>query len=331
MLHLRAIVPADRTDAVCAVLAGCSGATNVVVLPGAARSPLGDLVNADIARESANQVIEALQGLGIERDGSIAFEHIDLSLSIGAEAAQERAPGHGDDAVVWEELDQRTADESRLTWSFVAFLALATQLAGIAALIDSPILVVGAMVLGPEFGAVAAICFGILTGQARRIGAALRTLALGFAVAIVITYVCALVSHWIGVIELDRLPGERPMTAFIYSPDRWSFIVALLAGAGGVLSLTAGKSSALVGVFISVTTVPAAGNLAVALALRHRSEVDGSLLQLGVNLAGMIIAGTLTLLVQRQVWKLVLRRTGRPLLRPNPPGGRPHGGQGLGS
>ncbi|MFF5258861.1 DUF389 domain-containing protein [Actinomadura viridis] len=331
MLHLRAIVPPDRTEAVCAVLDGCAGATNVTVLPGVARSPRGDLVTGDIARESANEIIEALQELGIERDGSMAFEHIDLSLSTAAEAAEERAPGYGDDAVVWQDLDRRTANDSALTWSFVAFLVLATQLAGIAALIDSPILVVGAMVLGPEFGAIAAICFGVLHGNLRRIGTALRTLAVGFAVAIIVTYVCALAARWIGVIELDRLPDQRPMTAFIYSPDRWSFIVALLAGAGGVLSLTAGKSSALVGVFISVTTVPAAGNLAVAMALRHRAEIDGSLLQLGANLAGMIIAGTLTLLVQRVVWAVVLRRKGASPPMPNSPGGRSRAGQGLGS
>jgi uncharacterized hydrophobic protein (TIGR00271 family) len=323
VLHLRAIVPEGRTDAVCAVLADCAGATNVVVLPGAARSPRGDLVTADIARESANEVIEGLQGLGIERDGAISFEQIDLSLSAGAEAAEEHAPGYGDDAVIWEELDHRAANDSRLTWSFVAFLALATQLAGIAALIDSPILVVGAMVLGPEFGAIAAICLGILHRKGHRIYGALRTLIIGFAIAVAVTYVCALVSRWIGVIELDRLPEERPLTAFIYSPDRWSFIVALLAGAGGVLSLTAGKSSALVGVFISVTTVPAAGNLGVALALRHGSEIDGSLLQLGVNLVGMVIAGTLTLLVQRWVWSFYLRKRGRIPGAPQTSGGRP--------
>ncbi|MFD0851864.1 DUF389 domain-containing protein, partial [Actinomadura adrarensis] len=117
------------------------------MFPGVARSPQGDLVTADIARESANEVIEALQGLGIERDGAISFETIDLSLSAGAEAAEKRAPGYSDDAVVWEELEQRADNDSKLTWSFIAFLALATQLAGIAALTDSPVLVVGAMVL----------------------------------------------------------------------------------------------------------------------------------------------------------------------------------------
>ncbi|QXJ23715.1 DUF389 domain-containing protein [Actinomadura graeca] len=311
MLHLRVIVPADRTEAVCALLGDSRGATNIVVVPGAARSPRGDLVTSDIAREAANEVLAGLRDLGLERDGSIAVEKIDLPLSETADLAERRAPGHGDDAVVWADLDRQVTEGTALTWSFVAFLALATQLAGIAALIDSPVLVVGAMVLGPEFAAVAAICYGLTRRQPWRIAQAVRTLAAGFLIAIVITYVCALVSHWTGVIEMSRLPDERPLTAFIYSPDRWSFIVALLAGAAGVLSLTAGKSSALVGVFISVTTVPAAGNLAVALALEHGSEINGSLLQLALNFAGMIIAGTATLLVQRAMWALVLRRKGR--------------------
>ncbi len=314
VLHLRAIVPADRTDAVCRALDACAGATNVVVIDGAARSPRGDLVTADIARESANEVLDALRALSVDRDGSIALDKVDLTLSETAEAAMERAPGHGDDAVVWEELDRQVSEGTALTWSFVAFLALATQLAGIAALIDSPVLVVGAMVLGPEFGAVAAICYGLVRWQPVHILQAVRALVVGFTVAIVITYVCALVSRWIGVIELDRLPAERPLTAFIYSPDRWSFIVALLAGGAGVLSLTAGKSSALVGVFISVTTVPAAGNLAVAMALKHGSEITGSLLQLAVNFAGMIIAGALTLLVQKALWGMVLRNGRRPAI-----------------
>ncbi|GAA1853249.1 DUF389 domain-containing protein [Actinomadura bangladeshensis] len=312
MLHLRAIVPADRTDAVCTALADCAGATNIVVIDGAARSPRGDLVTADVARESANEVLDALRALGVHRDGSIALDKVDLTLSETAEEAKERAPGHGDDAVVWDELDRSVSEGTALTWSFIAFLALATQLAGIAALIDSPVLVVGAMVLGPEFGAVAAICYGLVRWQPARIAQAVRALVVGFAVAIAITYVCALVSRWTGVIELDRLPAERPLTAFIYSPDRWSFIVALLAGGAGVLSLTAGKSSALVGVFISVTTVPAAGNLAVAMALKHGSEIAGSLLQLAVNFTGMIIAGALTLLVQKALWGIVLRQGRRP-------------------
>ncbi|WP_337796620.1 DUF389 domain-containing protein [Kribbella sandramycini] len=57
----------------------------------------------------------------------------------------------------------------------------------------------------------------------------------------------------------------------MWRPDKWSAVVAVLAGCAGVLSQTASRSNALVGVFISVTTVPAAGivTLLIQRALWH--------------------------------------------------------------
>ncbi|WP_043623756.1 DUF389 domain-containing protein [Nonomuraea candida] len=306
MLHLRLIIPAARTEEATAVLEDCPGVTNIVVLPGAAREPRGDVVLCDAAREAANEVLGRLKWL--ETEGSIAAEQIDLSLSRAAEEAILEAPGEPDDAVIWEELSQKVYAESRITWAYLTFLAIATQLSGIAVLQSSVILIVGAMVLGPEFGAIAAICFGLLHRKWHLIATALRTLVIGFGVAMAITYACALASYgleWIGPENL-RVTEEFQ---FIVKPDRWSFIVALLAGAAGVLSITAGKSSALIGVFISVTTVPAAGYVAVASALGHWNEVAGSVAQLALNVAGMVIAGTVTLFVQRRFWPQVGRRS----------------------
>jgi len=90
-----------------------------------------------------------------------------------------------------------------------------------------------------------------------------------------------------------------------------SLIVALLAGAAGMLSLTSRNSAALVGVFISVTTVPAAGYVAVAGVLGggRRSAV-----QLLINLVGIVLAGAATLAVRR--WMAGRKdRKGVPLRR----------------
>jgi uncharacterized hydrophobic protein (TIGR00271 family) len=300
------ISPSARTDEVTAVLDECMGVTNVAVLPGAGREPKGDLILCDVAREAANEVISRLQWIQVE--GSIAVEQVHLALSKVAEEAIEEAPGDPDDAVVWEELAHKVHAESRITWAYLAFLAIATQLAAIGVLQNSPILIVGAMVLGPEFGAIAAICFGLLGRRRHLIVNSFKTLVVGFTVAIAITFACALVSGWMGWIDLGNLRVNEEVQ-FIVKPDRWSFIVALLAGAAGVLSITAGKSSALVGVFISVTTVPAAGYVAVALALGDWDEVAGSVSQLTLNVAGMLIAGTVTLVVQRKFWPQVGHRS----------------------
>jgi len=301
VLHVRVITPAARADEVLRIAVECPAVVNVIRLPGVAHSPKGDCVEFDVAREGANAVLEELRGLGLKDTGGITVEQIDLSISTAAENAVEVAPGNPDDAVVWEELEANTTSDARMTWAFLAFLALAVQIAAIGALLDQPILIVGAMVLGPEFGPVAAICFGVLRRNPRLMGTATRTLLVGFTVALAITLACAVVSRLWGWIEPSML-DDRPLTSFIVHPDKWSFIVAILAGVAGILSITARKSSALVGVFISVTTVPAVGNIAVAIALAHWEEVGASLIQLGVNLAGMLIAGIATLYIQRTLW-----------------------------
>ena len=301
MLHLRLMVPAGISARVVELLANDARATHVVVLADAGVDPPGDLVMADVAREAASALLDDLRDLGVDDRCGIALDTVEAAPSKGARLASEAAPGAADDAVVWDVVLDRAAQDVEPSWSFYAFLTLATLLAAIAVITDSAILVVGAMVVGPEFGPVAALAVGLALRNLGLMSAAARLLLLGFLFAVAATTVTALAARWGGWIAAHDLLRPRPLTNFIWRPDKWSFVVALLAGAAGVLSVTAGRSNALVGVFISVTTVPAAGNLAVALALWQPGEIVGSVLQLGVNLAGMTAAGTLVLVIARYV------------------------------
>ena len=123
------------------------------------------------------------------------------------------------------------------------------------------------MVLGKELVAIAAWDCRWCAAAALGFYAA-RTLVLGFGVAIGLTTLAALAGRaWAGSRSQD-VTGARRSTDFIYTADRWSFIVAIIAAAAGVLSLTLAKVGGLSGVFISVTTVPAAGNIALRCRLR---------------------------------------------------------------
>ena len=82
---------------------------------------------------------------------------------------------------------------------------------------------------------------------------------------------------------------------FIFQVGPFSFVVALLAGAAGMLSLVTSKSAALVGVFISVTTVPAAGMAVVAATTGDWDVALASAGQLAVNMIGIVIAAVLVL------------------------------------
>jgi uncharacterized hydrophobic protein (TIGR00271 family) len=303
MLHLRMIVPPDRTQVVAEVVERTVGTTHLVVLPGAARVPPGDLVLCDVAREAGDELLHALRELHIDRDGSIAVENIDLSLSTRAEEAEEEAPGEAADAVLWEQLTGATHEESTLTITYAAFMILATMIAACGVVLDNAILIVGAMAVGPEFGPLAGVCTAVVQRAPRLAARSLTALLVGFAAAMVATTVFALVMDALGLFHAGILDNPRPNTSFIWQPDPFSFVVALLAGAAGVLSLTSAKSGALVGVAISVTTVPAAANTAVAASYGELGQMWGSAEQLLLNLFGIMLAGVLTLFGQKLLWR----------------------------
>ncbi|MEV0206053.1 DUF389 domain-containing protein [Streptomyces sp. NPDC050788] len=303
MLHLRLITPAGRTDDVVRLIEKTVGTTHLVVLPGAARNPAGDVVMCDVAREAGDELIGALRTLGLDKTGSIAVENIDLSLSRRADKAEEEAPGEGADAVLWEGLADATHEESTLSVTYVAFITLATMIAACGVVLDNAILIVGAMAVGPEFGPLAGICTSVVQRRPRLALRSLTALLVGFAGAMLVTVGFALFMDAVGLFHESDLEGKRPNTAFVYAPDAFSFIVAVLAGIAGTLSLTSAKSGALVGVAISVTTVPAAANAAVALAYGDTSQTIGSTNQLLLNLLGIVLAGTATLAAQKILWK----------------------------
>ncbi|MDE9365319.1 DUF389 domain-containing protein [Luteipulveratus sp. YIM 133132] len=294
LVHLRLVVPEDLADQVRGLLVDHECATNVVVLTGAARKPAGDVVEADVAREAASSVLDDLAATGLpDRGGIVVSEPTDTPFAAARELDR-AAPGDPDDAVIWSAVLDDAEAASRPTITYLAFLVLATVLASIAVITDSSVLVVGAMVVGPEFVSVAAVCVGLVMGRWSLAARSLLLLVAGFAAAIALVTVLALLAVATGFVSDDMVTRPRPLTGFIWHPDRWSFVVALVAGAAGVLAVATRKSSTMVGVFISVTTVPAAGNLALGLAIGDRSEIVGSATQLSVNIVGMVLAGIVT-------------------------------------
>ncbi|MFD4377281.1 DUF389 domain-containing protein [Streptomyces sp. NPDC058486] len=315
MLHLRMIVPPDRTEAVTGLIGSTVGTTHLVVLPGAARDPSGDLVMCDVAREAGDELLHGLRELKLDQDGSIAVENIDLSMSERADAAEGDAPGEGADAVLWEQLADATHEESTLSVTYLSFMVLATMIAACGVVLDNAILIVGAMAVGPEFGPLAGVCTAIVQRAPRLAVRSLVALLAGFLAAIAVTTLFSLLMDWLDLFSRAQLDAERPQTSFIWQPDPFSFVVALLAGAAGTLSLTSSKAGALVGVAISVTTVPAAANAAVAFSYGEVGQTWGSIEQLLLNLLGIMLAGTLTLLAQKWLWKTQRGKLKRRLRR----------------
>ena len=225
-------------------------------------------------------------------------------LSAAARRAARRTPGTDVDAVVWDELETVTGQADRLSATYLALLIVATIIASIGVLLDQPILIVGAMVVGPEFGPLAALSVGLVRRHWPVVRHSSLALVVGFLAAIVATAGFTWILTWLGLVDKSMLLAPRPLTDFIWRPER-PVVGDRLPGRRGRDDL--GDLGPVrrpdLGVLISVTTVPAAANAAVALAYGVMSEAGGSALQLLINLTAIVAAGVLTLFVQRIYWR----------------------------
>lgn len=156
-------------------------------------------------------------------------------------------------------------------------------------------LIVGAMAIGPDYGPISGMTVAAVERRWSVGRRSLLALGVGYPAGIAAAAVLTLIARATSGLPHDYVTGHRPLTDFVSHPTGWALVAALAAGVAGVVSLTSAKSSALVGVAVSVTTVPAAADVGVAAAAGDWSQAGGALLQLGINVTALLVAGIATL------------------------------------
>ena len=155
-------------------------------------------------------MVARLRSLGLTTPGAIALTQIDW---VEDEAVEEDAGQV--DAIVWEEVAQRAHDDARLTWAYLLLMAVAGMLAGTALLTNNLVLVVGAMIVSPDFGPTAGLAVAIIGRRWHQAGLSLRALLTGFGVAAI--------SAWVLTIVLDLTDRSlRPIWAGRQLSGTWS-------------------------------------------------------------------------------------------------------------
>jgi len=310
MLHVRVVSPADRTGQLVEALATLPGVQNLVVQAGA-RRPEGDAVVFDVRDGAANPVFATLRELGLDRDGLIAVQRVDAVLDHTDTPVKRTRYMAREIAPVWEMVEATIRAGGVYAPSFYVLLTIAGLIGAVGILTNSQILIVGAMVVGPEYNAIIAVALGITKRDRAAVRSGLLALLWGFLAAVLVTLAFSAGIHAAGVPPAAAFTrGIRPVANLINSPNLFSVVVAVLAGIVGVVSLTESRANALIGVFISVTTIPAAASIGVSIAYGSWAEARGSLLQLLLNVVLLIGVGAGGLRAQRAIWRRAPRSRG---------------------
>ena len=281
---------------------------NLTVLPGAVTNPDGDAVHFDVLHGAANEVIGRLRDLGLGQRGSIVLENIDTSISALADRLTARRGRFQQFTPVWAEIEARIGLEGTFPPSWFALLIIAGLIGAVGILTNCQIVIVGAMVVGPEYGAILSLAFGVTRRDSSRVLRSAAALVIGFTLAVAGALLLSLIVRWAGLEPRAYALGIRPVSNLINTPNWFSFIVTALAGVVGVVSLTEARSSTLIEVFISVTTIPAASDIGVSLAFSSGSEAWGSTLQLLLNVTVLAVVAIAGLPAPRAIWRRTARR-----------------------
>lgn len=286
MLQLRVFGTAPTLAAVVDSLQGLAGARHVIQMGNADLG--GALVSADLVDDAVDGALEEVTRLGVPAEDVVLVR----LESIGASVAQRPLA-----SVVWSDLLSQAGANARPFPRYLVFMAAAGIIASFGVIYQNVTLVVGAMAISPDTLPVTAAATALVLLRWRLAGRAVIALVLGLGVACGVGAAMTLALN-----ALNLLPSGTDINggflAGLSTVNISTPIVAFAAGVAGILALETRAASA-VGVAISVTTIPASAYFGVAAGVGKASEAGGALLVLAVNVSMLLLAGCLTLIVQR--------------------------------
>ena len=286
MLHLRVYGPADSLTEIGEGLEDHGAARNVALAQGVRAGHV--LLTAEVSAEWADGVLELLVDSGVDED--------DIRLARLDEIGPIR-PGRSA-SLIWADVLGQARANARPVARYLVFMIAAGVIAAYGVIEANVILIVGAMAVSPDLLPITAACVGLVSRRGRLVGRALVTLAVGMAAACLTAAVLTWVLDLVDLLPSGFEVGESALSGLTTVNDE-TIAVALAAGIAGMLALETRASSA-VGVAISITTIPAAAYLGVATGDGEVGKAMGALAVLAVNVAMLVIGGTLTLIVQRR-------------------------------
>ena len=180
-----------------------------------------------------------------------------------------------------EELYNEVYGNASITWTYLLLTVLSTIVAAIGMIHDDTAVIVGAMVIAPLLGPNLALALSTALADLRLMLRSIYTNIVGVTIAIGLGYI-------VGLVLPTDFSSEELMRRT--SVNYEGIVLAMCAGAAGVLSLTTGVSSGLVGVMVAVALLPPATAVGIMLGAEQYALAAGAGLLLAVNLVCLNLA-----------------------------------------
>jgi uncharacterized hydrophobic protein (TIGR00271 family) len=302
MLRLRSSIAQHQADEFAALLRDLDGVRRVVQQTDEAVAHDAYVFVADVEPVAADRLVEAIDDLGVASE-----DYVLTRIEVIAPQHRHHLGEGGVDGYSWTEVIGQARANSRLLARYLALINVAAVIAALGVITSSSILIVGAMAVSPDLLPICATCVGLVARRYELARRAFVTLTMGLGLVVLTAAVLSFLLKITGLLP-DGFEVENSSLSNLAHTDYSTILIALAAGVAAMLSFET-KASAAVGVAISVTTIPASAYLGVAIGGGGIEHAMGAAAVLAINVSLLIVAGTLTLLVQR----VLPNRSGAPI------------------
>jgi uncharacterized hydrophobic protein (TIGR00271 family) len=292
VLHLRLSASEGRSEPIGRTLQGVSGVSRVL----SARSPIEPVVvlSADVEPGSADELLAVLRELDVGTE-----DYVLTRLDVVAPITTQREEASASDGFAWLEVLGEARVNARPLGRFLMLMAVAGLIAALGVIESNSVLIVGAMAVSPDLLPVCALSVGIVGGRWGLVRTCAGTLLIGLGLVAGVAALVTFLLRLTGLIDSSFQVDSSSIEPLAAHTDISTLLVALGAGVAAMLSFET-RASAAVGVAISVTTIPASAYLGVAFGDGEAIDGLGALLVLVINVTLLIVAASVTLLVQRR-------------------------------
>ncbi|MFC4356624.1 DUF389 domain-containing protein [Halobium salinum] len=300
MRLLQVLVPGEKRDAVDTELADL-GANTVAVEEADGR---GIVLYVPVPMEGVDEVLDRLGSAGLGDDDYTVITAVESAAAgAGIDALREEFEEgpHGKSGLSHAEMEARAEDLTPARPTFVALSALSALVAVAGLLIESAIVIVGAMVIAPFAGATLSASVGVVVGDRETAVDSVVSQALGLTVATVAAVGTTLLLRWLGFVPTMLAVSSNSQVGSFITPNLLAVVIALCAGAAGALALVTDLPVSIAGVAVAAALVPSAGALGIGLAFGAPHVAIGALVLLFVNIVAINLTtyGTLAALGYR--------------------------------
>ncbi|SFB24413.1 TIGR00341 family protein [Algoriphagus aquimarinus] len=189
----------------------------------------------------------------------------------------------------FKELFSLLRENSQTSSTYLVLMALSTMIATFGLFGDSAPVVIGAMILAPLMGPIISLAMGALRQDGLLIKNSLITIFWG----IVLGLIFSIIITWITPLEVLN----NQITARI-RPNLLDLGIAVASGIAGAYAYSKEEiNKTLAGVAISVALVPPLAVAGIGIGWMDWGVFGGAMLLLGTNLAGIVMAASLTFLM----------------------------------